>query len=323
LSGRKRMVALLRTAVCSLLDIKYPIIQGGMAHVGTAELVSAVCNAGGLGIIGTGHYPPEWVRQQILQTKKLTRRPFGVNIALTSPYLKQISEIIIGEKTAVVSTGAGNPSEFVPGFKQAGIIFMPVVAGVAAACRMEKAGADIIVAEGMESGGRIGETTTLALVPQVVDAVKVPVIAAGGIADGRGLAAALALGAQGIQMGTRFVCSTECAAHHGYKQKIVAADDAATMVTHRTTGYPLRTLRNKLSEQFEELEKAGVSKADLDLFDRDRMYLGLIEGDLEEGALLSGQIAGLIRDIKPVRDIIEEIIAQAEAVIARLHAAGK
>jgi enoyl-[acyl-carrier protein] reductase II len=157
----------------------------------------------------------------------------------------------------------------------------------------------------------------------VVDAVKVPVIAAGGIADGRGLAAALALGAQGIQMGTRFVCSTECTAHHSYKQKIMAADDAATMVTHRTTGYPLRTLRNKLSEQFEELEKAGVSKADLDLFDRDRMYLGLIEGDLEEGALLSGQIAGLIRDIKPVRDIIEETIAQAEAVIARLHAAGK
>ncbi len=314
---------MLRTAVCGLLDIKYPIIQGGMAHVGTANLAAAVSDAGGLGTIGTGHYPPDWVRQQIRETKALTRRPFGVNIALTSPYVKQITDIIIDEKIAVISTGAGDPGEFVPRLKQAGIIFVPVVSGVKAARRMEKAGADVIVAEGMESGGRIGETTTLALVPQVVDAVKVPVIAAGGIADGRGLAAALALGAQGIQMGTRFVCSTECTAHPAYKQKIIEADDTDTMVTHRTTGYPLRALRNKLSEQFEELEKAGVSKADLDLFDRDRMYLGLIEGDLDEGALLSGQIAGLIRDIKPARAIIEETIAQAEAVIARLQAAGK
>lgn len=323
MSRRERVVALLRTAVCGLLDIKYPIIQGGMAHVGTAELVSAVCNAGGLGIIGTGHYPPDWVRQQIIQTKKMTVRPFGVNVALTSPHIRQIFDIIIEARVAVVATGAGNPGEFIPQCKQAGIKFMPVVASVTAAERMEKAGADVIVAEGMESGGRIGETTTLALVPQVVDAVKVPVIAAGGIADGRGLAAALALGAQGIQMGTRFVCSTECIAHTGYKQKIVAAGDAATMVTHRTTGYPLRTLRNTLSQQFEELEKAGVPKEDLELFDRDRMYLGLIEGDLEGGALLSGQIAGLIKDIKPARDIIEETIAQAEAVIARLQAAGK
>jgi len=313
----------LKTAVCVLLDITYPIIQGGMAHVGTAELVSAVSNAGGLGIIGTGHYPPDWVQHQITQTRKMTSRPFGVNLALTSPFTRELVDIIIREKAAAVTTGAGNPGAYIPRFKQAGIKFMPVVASVAAARRMEQAGADAIVAEGMESGGRIGETTTMALVPQVADAVKVPVIAAGGIADGRGMAAALALGAQGIQMGTRFVCSSECIAHPGYKQKIVAADDTATMVTHRTTGYPLRTLRNTLSQQFEELEKAGVPKEDLELFDRDRMYLGLIEGDLEGGALLSGQIAGLIKDIKPVKSIIEEIIAEAEAVIARLQGTGK
>ena len=307
-----------RTTVCDLLDIKYPIIQGGMAHVATAELVAAVSNSGGLGILGTGHYPPDWVRQQIRLTKEHTDRPFGINLALTSPFVGPVVDLVLEEKVPVIATGAGNPGAYISRFKQAGSKVIPVVASVAAAQRMEKAGADIIVAEGMESGGRVGETTTFTLVPQVVDAVTIPVIAAGGIADGRGLVAALALGAQGIQMGTRFVCSTECVAHSDYKQKIIEATDISTVVTRRTLGYPLRTLRNKLSEQFTELEKAGVSKEDLELFDRDRMYLGLIAGDIDEGSLVAGQIAGLIRDIKPVKTIIEEIIAQAEMVLAQL-----
>lgn len=307
---------MLTTVVCDLLGIKYPIIQGGMAHIGTGELVSAVSNAGGLGIIGAGHYQPDWLLQQIYLTRGRTNRPYGVNIALSSPFVEGIVDLVLAEKVPVVSTGAGDPSSYMPRFKQAGIKVIPVVAGVSAARRMEQAGADAIVAEGMESGGRIGEITTMALVPQVVDSVSIPVIAAGGIADGRGLAAALALGARGIQMGTRFVCSTECIAHARYKQKIVEADDKATMVSRVTSGYPLRTLHNKLSEQFDELEKSGVSRDVLELFDRDRMYLGLIDGDLEEGSLLAGQIAGLIKDIKPVKEIIDDIMAQAETVIA-------
>ncbi len=311
---------MLTTAVCTLLGIKYPIVQGGMAHVGTSELVCAVSNAGGLGVIGAGHYEPDWLRQQIDLTRAHTDRPFGVNIALTSPFIDTIIELVLHEKVAVVSMGAGDPTPHIPRFKQAGVKIMPVVASVAMARRVEEAGADLVVAEGMESGGRIGKTTTMVLVPQVADHVRIPVVAAGGIADGRGLAAALALGAQGVQMGTRFVCSTECIAHPGYKQRILEADDAATMVTRQTLGYPLRTLRNKLSEQFAGLEKAGVPRDALELFDRDRMYLGLIAGDLEEGSLLAGQIAGLIKDIRPVKAIIEDIMSGAEAVIARLRA---
>ncbi len=287
--------------------------------MGTAALVAAVSNAGGLGILGTGHYRPEWVEKQIHLIKAATDLPFGVNIAFTSPHTRAIVEIILQQKPVVVSTGAGNPEPYIEHFKKAGAIFMPVVASVAAASRLERAGADIIVAEGMESGGRIGEVTTMALVPQVVDAVSIPVIAAGGIADGRGLAAALALGAKGVQMGTRFVCSTECTAHYLYKQKIIEADDTSTVVTRQTLGYPLRTLRNQLSTQFAELEKAGVPQEDLELFDRDRMYLGMIEGDIDNGSLLAGQIAGLVKDIKPVKDIIEEIINQAEAAITHLQ----
>jgi enoyl-[acyl-carrier protein] reductase II len=313
-------LALFKTAVCDLLDIKYPIFQGGMAHVATAELAAAVSNAGGLGILGTGHYQSDWVRQQIKLTKELTDRPFGINLALTSPFVGPVIDIVITEKVPVITTGAGNPGTYMSRLKQAGSKVIPVVSSVANAQRMEKAGADMIVAEGMESGGRVGETTTFSLVPQVVDAVKIPVVAAGGIADGRGLVAALALGAMGVQMGTRFVCSTECIAHPGYKQKILEANDTATTVTRRTLGYPLRTLRNRLSDQFTELENAGVSKEDLELFDRDRMYLGLISGDLDDGSLIAGQIAGLIKDIKPARDIIEEIMSQAETVLAQLKA---
>ena len=286
--------------------------------MGTAELVSAVSNAGGLGIIGSGYYEPDWVRQQIHLTRQQTSKPFGINIQLASPFAKQVVEVVLEEQVAIVTTGAGNPETYIPRFKQTGMKVMPVVSSVGLAKRLERAGADAIVAEGMESGGHVGKTTTMVLVPQVVDSVRIPVVAAGGIGDGRGLAAALALGAQGIQMGTRFVCSTECIAHPRYKQKILEAYEHSTVVTRQVFGLPQRSLENKLTEQFQTLEKAGASKEELELFDRGRMYLGLIEGDIEDGSLLAGQIAGLIKEIKPVRVIIEEIVADAERIIAGL-----
>jgi len=308
----------LKTAICDLFGIEHPIIQGGMVYLGTAELVSAVSNAGGLGIIGTGNSEPEWVRQQIRLTKQRTSKPFGVNIMLMSPFVREVIEVVLEEEVAVVTTGAGNPAVYIPRFKQAGIKVMPVVASVALAIRLEQAGADAIVAEGMESGGEIGETTTIVLVPQVVDSVRIPVVAAGGIGDGRGLATALALGAQGVQMGTRFVCSDECIAHPRYKEKILKAADRSTVVTGQSVGNAMRCLQNKLTRQFLELEETGATREELDLFGRGRLYLGLIEGDIDEGSLLSGQIAGLIKEIKPVRVIIEEMVAEAEAIIANL-----
>ena len=310
---------MLKTAICDLFGIQHPVIQGGMAHVATAELVSAVSNAGGLGIIGAGYYQPDWVRQQIQLTKQQTSQPFGVNIPLTSPFVEKVIEVILEEKVAIVATGAGNPEPYIPKFKQAGTILIPVVAGVALAERLEKAGADTIVAEGSESGGHVGETTTMALVPQVVDSVQIPVVAAGGIGDGRGLAAALALGAQGVQIGTRFVCSEECIAHPEYKEKLLKAHDRSTVVTGQTTGLPLRSLKNSLTEHYLELEKAGSTNEELNLFGEGRMHLGLIEGDINDGSLLSGQIAGMIREIKPVRVIIEEIVAEAETIISSLR----
>ena len=309
---------MLKTAICDLFGIQHPIIQGGMVHVGTAELVSAVSNAGGLGIIGTGNSEPEWVRQQIRLTKQRTGKPFGVNIMLTSPFVKELIEVVLEEKVAVITTGAGNPGDYIPRFKQAGMKVMPVVASVTLARQLEQAGADAIVAEGMESGGEVGETTTIVLVPQVVDSVRIPVVAAGGIGDGRGLATALALGAQGVQMGTRFVCSDECIAHPRYKEEILKAGNRSTVVTGQSVGNAVRCLQNKLTHQSLALEKAGISKEELDLFSRGRMYLGLIEGDIDEGSLLSGQIAGLIKEIKPVRTIIEETVAEAEAIITNL-----
>jgi enoyl-[acyl-carrier protein] reductase II len=309
----------LRTAICDLFGIKHPIIQGGMAHVGTAELVSAVSNVGALGIIGCGFYQPEWVRQQIRLTKQKTHLPFGINVPLNSPYAKEVIEIILQEKVSIIATGVGNPEPYISRFKQAGMKIVSVVASVSTAKHVEQAGVDVIVAEGMESGGTIGETTTMVLVPQVMDAVKIPVVAAGGFADGRGLAAALALGAQGIQMGTRFVCSTESTAHPAYKQKIMEANDQATTVTGKTTDISLRSLKNSLTEQFLALEQAGASREELNLFAKGRMHLGLVEGDVEQGSLLAGQIAGMIKDIKPVKVIIEETIAEAEWVIACLN----
>ncbi|MEE9520898.1 MAG: enoyl-[acyl-carrier-protein] reductase FabK [Dehalococcoidales bacterium] len=309
---------MLKTAICDLFGIKYPIIQGGMAHVATAELVSAVSNAGGLGIIGAGTAEADWVREQIHLTREQTDKPFGVNILLISPFAKQVIEVVLEEKVAVVTTGAGNPGPYIPRFKEAGIKVMPVVASVALARRLERYGADAFVAEGMESGGEIGQITTMPLVPQVVDSVKVPVVAAGGIADGRGLVAALALGAQGVQMGTRFVTSEECIAHPAYKQAILDASDRSTAISGQSTGYPMRALENKLIHEFWEKEKSGISMDELMEFGVGKVRIGLIEGDLDNGTLLAGQISGMIKEITPVKVIIEEMVAEAEALIAQL-----
>ncbi|MDP2953957.1 MAG: nitronate monooxygenase, partial [Chloroflexota bacterium] len=273
-----------------------------MAWLGTAELASAVSNAGGLGIIGAGNAPASWVREQIYCTRQKTAAPFGVNIMLLSPYAEEVIEAVLEERVPVVTTGAGNPGVLIPRFKKAGIKVIPVVSSVALARRLERSGADALIAEGMESGGHIGETATMPLVPQVVEAVKIPVIAAGGIADGRGLAAALALGAQGIQMGTRFVCSEECIAHPNFKRKILEAKDRSTMVTGQSLGHPVRALENRMARQFETLEKGGASPEELMAFGADKLRQGVIEGDVENGTLMAGQIAGLIKDIKPAKE---------------------
>lgn len=309
---------MLRSVISELLNIEYPIIQGGMAWLGTAELVSAVSNAGGLGVIGAGSAPPSWLVEQINSTRALTSKPFGVNIMLMSPFVDEVVEVVIQEEVPIVTTGGGNPGIYVARLKQAGIKVMPVVASVALAKRLERLKVDAIIVEGMESGGHIGETTTMALIPQVVDNVATPVVAAGGIADGRGLAAALALGARGIQMGTRFVCTTECIAHPKFKQKILGASDHATMVTGQFLGHPLRCLRNKMTHEFLMREQAADSKEELEQMGLGKFYAGVIEGDVEGGSLMAGQIAGLIREIKPVKMIIEEIVAEAEAVITKL-----
>jgi enoyl-[acyl-carrier protein] reductase II len=304
--------------LCNLLDIKYPIIQGGMAWLGTTELVSAVSNAGGLGVIGSGDAPPDWVRNQIRATREKTDKPFGVNILMMSPTVKDNLQIIIEEGVKIVTFGGGNPGTYIPALKEAGVKVMPVVSSVALARRLERFGIDAIIAEGMESGGHVGDTATMALVPQVVQNVKVPVIAAGGIADGRGLAAALALGAQGVQMGTRFVCSEECIAHPSFKERILQAQDRATVVTGESTGHPVRCLENRLTREFRAMEKAGASTEKLEEFGRGKLSLGVIQGNIEEGSLMAGQIAGLIKDIKPVKAIIEDIMAEAEKVIEGL-----
>jgi enoyl-[acyl-carrier protein] reductase II len=302
-------------SVCDLLDIDYPIVQGGMAWLGTAELVSAVSNAGGLGVIGSGDAPTEWLRQQIKQTRERTEKPFAVNIMMMSPFLADNLKLVVEENVGILTFGGGNPGVYLAGLKDKGIKVMPVVSSVALARRLERLGADAVVAEGMESGGHVGETTTMALVPQVAGSLNVPVIAAGGIADGHGLVAALALGAEGIQMGTRFICSEECIAHPVFKEQILQAHDRATIVTGVSTGHPVRCLQNKLTYKFTEMEKAGASTAELEELGRGRLSLGVMQGNIEEGSLMAGQIAGLIKEIKPVKAIIQDIIAEAEQII--------
>jgi len=308
----------MRTEICDLFGIEYPVIQGGMAWLGTAELASAVSNGGGLGIIGAGNAPPSWIREQIRATREWTSKPFALNIMLMTPFLEEVIQVVLEEGVSIVTTGGGNPGVYIPTFKEAGIKVMPVVSSVALAKRLERAGADALVAEGLESGGHIGETATMALLPQVVDSVTIPVVAAGGIGDGRGLAAALCLGAQGVQLGTRFVCAEECVAHPNFKRKVLEARDRSTVATGYATGHPVRCIENRLTRQFQALERGGASVEELELLGQGKLELAALDGDTEEGSVMAGQIAGLIADIKPAAAIIKEIVDQAESIIARL-----
>lgn len=307
--------------ICRLLNIKYPVFQGGMAWIGTAELASAVSNAGGLGIIGAGNMPADLLQKEIKKAKGWTDKPFGVNIMLRSPFVKDVMNVIVEECVKVVTTGAGNPAEYVPALKEIGCKVIPVVASVALAKRLvARSGADAVIAEGTESGGHVGDITTMALVPQVVDAVDVPVIAAGGIADSRGMAAAFSLGACAIQMGSRFVVSEECIAHPNYKQFVLKARDRSTVVTGRSTGAPVRVLANKLTKEFERLEKEGAPVEELEKLGTGRLRMATHDGDVEKGSVMIGQIAGMLNDIKPVKQIIEDIV---NGLPGAIDAAGK
>ena len=306
-------------SLCKLLNIRYPIFQGGMAWIGTAELASAVSNAGGLGIIGAGHMPPDLLRAEIQKAKKWTKKPFGVNIMLMSPFVKEVMQVVLEEKVPVITTGAGNPGEYIPALKEIGSKVIPVVASVALAKRLVRTGVDAVIAEGLESGGHIGEITTMSLVPQIVDAVNVPVIAAGGIADARGVIAAFSLGASGIQMGTRFVLSDECIAHENYKKIVLRAKDRSTVVTGRTTGHPVRVLANKLTRKFQELEKAGASVAELEQLGAGKLNLATHKGDVENGSVMIGQISGMLDEIKPVKQIIADIVSQIDVTLSHVE----
>lgn len=295
--------------ICNLLNITYPIFQGGMAWIATHSIAAAVSNAGGLGIIAAGHAPSEWVREEIRACKKLTDKPFGVNVMLLSPYVDEVMAVILEEGVAVVTTGAGNPGKYMEALKAAGIKVIPVVPSVALAKRMERSGADAVIAEGCESGGHIGEITTMALVPQVVDAVNIPVIAAGGIADGRGMAAAFMLGAQGVQIGTRFLVAKECQIPESYKQRVIKASDIDAVVTGRSTGHPVRGLRNQLTRAFDKLEKEGADQEALNKLGVGALRRAAIEGDVNHGSVLAGQIAGMVKKEETAKEIIEDIMA--------------
>lgn len=306
---------MIKTRITQILGIEHPIIQGGMAWVAEYHLAAAVSEAGGLGIIGAASAPPEVVREQVREAKKLTDKPFGVNVMLMNPNAAQVAQVIIEEGVQVVTTGAGNPGKFIQMWKEAGVKVIPVVASVAMAKMMERAGADAVVAEGMESGGHIGEQSTMALVPQVADAVSIPVIAAGGIADARGFAAALMLGAEAVQMGTRFVAAKESIAHQNYKERIIKAKDIDSEVTGRSTGHPIRVLRNQMSRDYLKMEKAGASLEELEMLTLGSLRKAVMDGDVKGGSLMAGQIAGLVRQENTCKEIIDEIISQAGEAI--------
>ncbi len=304
--------------ICKMLGIKVPIFQGGMAWIGTAELASAVSNAGGLGIIGSGNMPPDLLRAEIQKCKRWTDKPFGVNVMLLSPYVKEVMQVVIDEHPAVVTTGAGNPGEYVPALKEVGTKVIPVVASTALAKRLVRGGVDAVIAEGQESGGHIGEISTMPLIPQIVDAVDVPVIGAGGIADSRGMAAAFALGAQAVQMGSRFVMSEECIAHPNYKEMVRRAKDRSTVVTGRTLGHPARVLRNKLTHKFFELEESGAPAEELEKLGVGSLHRATHEGDVQNGSVMIGEISGMIDDIKPVKQIIDDMVSGLPTVCQHL-----
>jgi enoyl-[acyl-carrier protein] reductase II len=293
--------------VNELFGTKYPVIQGGMANIATHALASAVSNAGGLGLVGAGGNDANWVREEIRKTKALTDKPFGVNVMLMSPHAPEIAKVVVEEGVKIVTTGAGNPGIYMEMWKNAGIKVIPVVPSVALAIRMERAGADAVVVEGTEAGGHIGELTTMALVPQVVDAVKIPVIAAGGIGDKRGVLAAFALGAKGVQIGTVLLASEECPIHENYKRKVVEARDTETVVTGRGTGAPCRVLKNKMSTEYLRLTKEGVPLEELEKLTLGSLRRAVFQGDLDTGSFMAGQIAGMVKSVRPVREILSDL----------------
>ncbi len=305
----------METRVTKMLGIEHPIIQGGMAWVAEHNLAAAVSAAGGLGLIGGANAPGQVVREEIRRAKELTDKPFGVNVMLMSPYADDVAKVVVEEGIKVVTTGAGNPEKYMELWKSAGIKVIPVVASVALAKRMEKYGADAVVAEGCESGGHIGEATTMTLVPQVKDAVSIPVIAAGGIGDGRGIAASFMLGAEAVQIGTRFVVSKESIVHENYKQRIIKAKDIDTAVTGRSHGHPIRGLRNKMTREYLKMEQEGKSFEELEYLTLGSLRRAVQEGDIQEGTVMAGQIAGMISQEQTCKEMIDEMMAQAEALL--------
>lgn len=311
---------MIRSEICDLLGIKYPLFQGGMAWIADGGLAAAVSNGGGLGIVAAGNAPGEYVREQIKAARALTDKPFGVNIMLMSPFADEVARVVCEEKVAVVTTGAGNPAKYMEMWKNAGIKVIPVVASVAMAKLMTRIGASALIAEGGESGGHVGELTTMVLVPQVCDATDIPVLAAGGIADGRGVAASFMLGACGVQIGTRFLSACECIVHKTYKEKILKANDLATVVTGKRLGHPVRSLRTQFARDYMKAEYSQVPDDELEAMGTGALRLAVQEGDLQKGCFLAGQIAAMVKKEQPAAEIIKEIMDEAEPI---LKGAGK
>ena len=307
---------MIKTPLCSLLGIEYPILQGGMAWVADASLAAAVSNGGGLGLIAAMNADPDWLRKEIRKAKSLTNHPFGVNIMLMSPYADEVAQLVIDEGVQVVTTGAGNPTKYMSAWNEVGIKVIPVVPSTAIAKRVERAGAVAVIAEGCESGGHIGELTTMTLVPQVCDAVNIPVIAAGGIGDGRGIAAVLMLGAVGVQVGTRFLVARECTIHQNYKNKIISAKDIDTIATGRRLGHPVRALKNNFSREFQKKEYDNtVSNEELERFGAGALRLAAVSGDEKNGCFMAGQIAALVKKEQSAAEIIRDMFNEAETIL--------
>lgn len=306
---------MINSVICDMLNIEYPVFQGGMAHIADARLAAAVSEGGGLGIISAMSRDAEYLRKQIKDAKELTDKPFGVNVMLMSPYTDEVAALLAEKKVSVVTTGAGNPSKYMELWNNAGIHVIPVVASTALAKLVERLGASAVIAEGGESGGHVGDATTMALVPQVCDAVNIPVIAAGGIADGRTMAAAFMLGAQGVQIGTRFLVAEECGVHQNYKNKILHAGDISTIVTGRRLGHPVRSIKTPFSRAYAKAEYTDISDDDLEQMAVGALRLAAAEGDEKNGCFLAGQIAGLVNREQPAKEIIEEICTEAENIL--------
>jgi len=308
---------MIRSEICEMLGIRYPVFQGGMAWIADGKLAAAVSEGGGLGIIAAGNAPADYVRQEIRVAKSITDKPIGVNIMLLSPFADEVAKVVTEEKVEVVTTGAGNPSKYIKEWLNAGIKVIPVVASVALAKLMTRLGASALIAEGGESGGHVGELTTMVLVPQICDATELPVIAAGGIADGRGVAAAFVLGAQGVQMGTRFLSAVECNIHPAYKEKILKATDLCTMVTGKRLGHPVRSLRTPFSREYSKAEYSSMSDEELEALATGALRRAVQEGDNEKGCFLAGQVAAMVKKEQPAAEIVREVMEEAEPILLR------